>query len=195
MHYPSEYGHFVKEIASAMAEMTERMAQVVGPARATVLVLIILLMALLFCTFLIWSMEGLLISGFHDLFLAAALAAMGWLIRLLARTNGQMCNSSDLRISGVVGFDEDSIVSDRELACGLKGPKERLVLLRDKRDVLETHLISAREQTERIPTPRKSITALVTTGTGLFTLYSAPTIYSVFAGGMDMHCSRGSCPL
>jgi hypothetical protein len=85
----------------------------------------------------------------------------------------------------VAPFDPQAIASDRELASRLKDSTERLGRLRDKRDVLETRLTNAREQTERMPAPSRSMASVLATGTGVFTLCFAPTIYSVFFAGMD----------
>jgi hypothetical protein len=77
------------------------------------------------------------------------------------------------------------IDSDRELALNIKVAKERTESLRSKRDVLETRLNNAREQTQRIAAPKNTITGIVATAIGVFTLCFAPTIYSAFLAGME----------
>jgi hypothetical protein len=77
------------------------------------------------------------------------------------------------------------IDSDRELATNLKVAKERTDSLRTKRDVFETRLNNAREQTQHIPAPKNTPTGIVATAIGVFTLCFAPTIYAAFLAGME----------
>jgi hypothetical protein len=87
--------------------------------------------------------------------------------------------------SAVLPFDPKTIASDRELAEALAAGKDRVHWLRAKRDVVETRLINAREQTARMPAPRTSLASLIVSGTGVFTLCFSPTIYGVFFAGME----------
>ena len=75
--------------------------------------------------------------------------------------------------------------SDRELAVNLKAAKERIESLRTKRDVVETRLNNSREQTQRIPAPKKTLTGIIVAAIGMFTFCFAPTVYSAFLSGMD----------
>ena len=82
-------------------------------------------------------------------------------------------------------FNPEAIASDRTLADNAKESSERLVWLRSKRDVLETRLANAQEETEQMPAPCQSFTPIASTATGLFMLCFAPTIHSAFFAGLD----------
>ena len=77
----------------------------------------------------------------------------------------------------------EAIASDRELSESIKTAKGSSDHLAAKCAVLETRLTNAREQTARLPEPRRSLAGIAMSGVGLFSIAFAPTIYSVFKIG------------
>jgi hypothetical protein len=82
-------------------------------------------------------------------------------------------------------FNPNTIASDREIVEALNLAKERTARLIAKRDVLDTRLTNAREQTARMPAPSRSLAGIVATAIGVFTVCFAPTLYSAFLSGME----------
>jgi hypothetical protein len=82
-------------------------------------------------------------------------------------------------------FNPETSASDRQLAERIKACCARILSLVSKRDVQETRLLSAREQTDRLPEPPKSVVGIIAAATGVFVLGFAPTIFSVFFAGLE----------
>ena len=82
-------------------------------------------------------------------------------------------------------FNPNENVSDRETLDGLRTSKARFESLTNRRDVLDTRLSNAREQTSRIPAPRKSLILLLVAAMGMFALGFGPTIFTVFLSGVE----------
>lgn len=80
---------------------------------------------------------------------------------------------------------DEAIASDRALAENIRAAKGSIDNLAAKCAVLETRLTNAREQTARLPEPRRSLAGITLSGIGLFSICFAPTIYSVFMSSIE----------
>ncbi len=80
---------------------------------------------------------------------------------------------------------DEAIASDRLLAENIKAAKGNFDTLLAKCAVWETRLTSAREQTARLPEPRRSLAGIAISGIGLFCICFAPTIYSAFMSSIQ----------
>jgi hypothetical protein len=82
-------------------------------------------------------------------------------------------------------FNPREIASDQEVADALRANKMRLDALTSRRDVLDARLTNAREQTARLPEPKRSLVLLLIVAMGIFALGFGPTVYSVFLAGIE----------
>ena len=79
----------------------------------------------------------------------------------------------------------EAIASDRALAANIRAAKDSIDTLLAKCAVLETRLTNAREQTARLPEPRRSLTGIAISSIGLFSIAFAPSVFSVFMSGLQ----------
>ncbi len=79
----------------------------------------------------------------------------------------------------------EEIGSDRERAESRDSAKSAIKSLTAKREVLETRLTNAREQTARMPEPSRSLARIAWSAIGLFIICFSPTLLSVFMSSIQ----------
>jgi len=93
--------------------------------------------------------------------------------------------SGRVQAAALAPYDPTRCHSDGELDRQIRSVIEITNRLSGRREVLETRLISAREQTGILPEPRRSLNGLRAAASGVFTLCFAPPIYTVFFADLD----------